>query len=268
LFDALDVERDNFDPHRYFCILLVDGLSGKEEVLTALVSDALDGVPLVGGSAGDDLAFRQTHVFHGGSALSNAAVLVLGYSERAFSLLKHQHFSPTPAQLVVTRADTAARKVYEFNGYPAVEAYARALGLAPTELSNDVIMRNPVTFSYGGELYVRSVQRVEPDGALLFYCGVEEGMVLEIAAKQNMRGALAGSFDEFVKRSGRAEFMLTFNCILRALESRGSDPEGELSSLFRNVSVSSLGFDTYGEQLNGLHINQTLVALAFQHADG
>lgn len=266
LFDALQVDRENFDPHQYFCILLVDGLSGKEEILTALVSDALEGIPLIGASAGDDLAFRQTHVFHGGSALSNAAVLVLGHSQRAFSLLKHQHYSPTPAKLVVTRADVARRTVYEFDGYPAVEAYARALGLEPSAVSNDVIIRNPVTFSYAGEVYIRSVQRVDPDGALVFYCSVEEGMVLEIASKQNMRDALARSLDEFVHRSGRAEFMLTFNCILRALESRGSGPDGELSSLFRDASASSLGFDTYGEQLNGLHINQTLVALAFQHA--
>ena len=55
LFSSLKLVREDVDPQKQFCLVFVDGLSCKEEVVSSLMADALEGLPLLGGSAGDDL---------------------------------------------------------------------------------------------------------------------------------------------------------------------------------------------------------------------
>lgn len=64
---------------------------------------------------------------------------------------------------------------------------------------------------------------------------------------------------------GRIALILGFDCILRriALEQAGL---GEtVARIYRDHRVA--GFNTYGEQHGGLHVNQTFVGLAFLEPD-
>jgi hypothetical protein len=117
---------------------------------------------------------------------------------------------------------------------------------------------SPLTFECNGELYVRSVQRVDPDGSIAFYCAVDEGMVLGVGGHEEIDTALAAHAGATRKP---ATFMIAFNCILRALEADKSDKHAALGRELRRFSDHVIGFDTYGEQLNGLHINQTVVGI-------
>ncbi|CAN5890392.1 FIST N-terminal domain-containing protein [soil metagenome] len=264
LFRGLDVNTEDFEPAEHFCMLFIDGLRGCEEVFSALIAEALEGVKLVGGSAGDDLAFRETRIIAGGEALTDAAVLVMGHGAGKFEIFKHQHFTTTPRRLVVTKVSRGGRRVCELDGRRALDAYASALGIATEQVTDDVTFMNPVTFSCQGEIYVRSIQRLDPDGTIDFYCGVEEGMVLEIGGHHSITEALQADVTKITARSGPLDFMLGYNCILRALEADKEGLVGELGQLWRAASKTSIGFDTYGEQLDGLHINQTLVAIGFR----
>src|SRR3569832_463791 len=134
LFERLAIDSTSFDARRYFCLQFVDGLSGAEERVTPLVADALDGITKIGGTAGDDLAFRRTEVIHGGQARSGAAVLARCECGLDFQLMKHQHFVTTARTLAITKADVAHRRVYELDGAPAARDYARALGVARDQL--------------------------------------------------------------------------------------------------------------------------------------
>jgi hypothetical protein len=262
LFSALGLPREDADPRRHFCLTFLDGLSCKEEHTVALMADALEGLPLLGGSSGDDLAFRRTHIFHGGEALTGAGVFVMAESKTPFEIVKHQHYTTTPRSLVITRADVPRRRVYEMDGYPALEAYARALGLLPAQVTDEVTFMNPLTFVCNGEIYVRSIQRVEPDGSIIFYCGIEEGMVLSLGGHEDMRSAL----ERDLLREEPADLLIACNCILRALEATKRQHHPELGATLARSARRVVGFDTYGEQLNGLHINQTLVGIALRGA--
>jgi hypothetical protein len=264
LLEALRVAREDLDPQKHFCLTFIDGLSCKEEVVSSLMADALEGVPLLGGSAGDDLKFQRTHVFHGGKAWEGAAVFALAESQVPFEIVKHQHYTTTPRSLVITRADSAKRRVYEMDGLPAIEAYAGALGLPIAEVTGDVTFMNPLTFVYGGEIYVRSILRVEDDGSIVFYCGIEEGMVLSIGGHEEMRRALGRDVTALRQKIADADLFVACNCILRALEATKLQQHEALGGLLKSFGGSVIGFDTYGEQLNGLHINQTLVGVAIR----
>ena len=60
-----------------FGFLLVDGLSMKEETLISALYMSLGDVPIVGGSAGDSLKFKQTFVYFDGQLFQDAAVFSL-----------------------------------------------------------------------------------------------------------------------------------------------------------------------------------------------
>ena len=51
----------------HVAIVLVDGLSHREELLTMTIQEALGDIALIGGSSSDNLAFRDTAIFDGGS---------------------------------------------------------------------------------------------------------------------------------------------------------------------------------------------------------
>ncbi len=263
MFHTLDLDPELLDPATAFCMVFFDGLSMREETVVSKMADALEGVALVGGSAGDDLKFVSTQVVFNGIARSDAAVMVLGHTDRRFEIIKHQHFTADRTGLVVTKADPDARRVYELNGRPAHVAYSEALGRSAEEVDADFCFLHPLTFGVEGELYVRSIRQIEPDGSLVFYCAVEEGMVLDIGGHEDMENALRRDLETLHKSLGDAEVFIYWNCILRGLEARGEDLCPALSKHLRALSDHSIGFDTYGEQLNGLHINQTLVGLAF-----
>lgn len=268
LFAGLGTDTEDFDPDAHFCLLFVDGLSMKEEVVSALLADAIEGVTLAGGSAGDDLAFAKTFVIHEGGAETDAAVVVMGKAEgSSFKIIKHQHYVTTPRSLVITRADVSARRVYEMDGYPAAEAYAAAIGVPLEEMTTEQMFLNPMTFQCNGELYVRSIQTLNDDRSLTFYCGIEEGMVLDIGGHDDMESSLQEDLGALKEEVGKVDFLLSFNCILRSLEAQEGDTNARLGSVYDGLGASMIGFDTYGEQLNGLHINQTLVALAICAAD-
>lgn len=257
LFDGLRMDRARFRAQEYFALLLIDGLSMREEFICAQVAEALDGISLLGGSAGDDLRFESTCVLAGGRVYTDAAVVLLARAGEGVQVLKHQHFKVTPASLVITGADVAKRRVYEMDGYPAAQAYASVLGVRRDELTDEMSFMHPLIFQCQGQLYVRSVMKINEDDSIDFYCGIEEGMVLDVASHEDMVEVF-----EAALRGVKAQAIIGFNCILRALESKQRQEHDQIGQVLKRCAPHSIAFDTYGEQLNGLHINQTFVALA------
>jgi len=56
-----DKPMSKMDPKQYVGIILIDGLSGKEELIMDRIGDFTN-VNFIGGSAGDDLKFKETYV--------------------------------------------------------------------------------------------------------------------------------------------------------------------------------------------------------------
>lgn len=241
----------------YVGLVFVDGLSGAEERLMEAVGNRTN-VVFVGGSAGDDLAFTRTHVFADGQAVSDAAVLALLKPAVPFKIVKTQSFVATDQVLVATETDEAAREVISFNGKPAVEAYAQAIG-RPVDQAADGFMNHPVGLMIDGEPYVRSPQQVLENGTIRFYCNIVNGMGLSVLEGTDIiadtKSALAEAADEL----GGISALINFNCILRTLELEAEGRTGEYGALFSDVPT--VGFSTYGEQYFG-HINQTATMLA------
>ena len=241
-----------------FGLLLIDGLSLAEERVAASLFHVLGDVPLIGGSAGDDLAFRETFVFVDGEFRRDAAVLLLFETMIPFRAFKFQHFAPTGVRLVVTGADPDRRVVTEINGEPAAEVYARLIGRSIGELTAEVFAQHPVMLKLGRDYYVRSIQKVNVDDSLTFFCAIEAGIVLHMGRGVDVIQIAEAALSP---EGARPDLVLGCDRILRRLELEQRGLDGPVGDLF--VKNRVFGFSTYGEQYAGVHVNQTFTGVSF-----
>lgn len=246
--------------NRFFGLLLVDGLSACEEYLAAALYQMTGNIPLVGGSAGDNLKFQRTHVYHDGRFIHDAAVLALFECANPFHTFKLQHFVSSDVELVVTDADPDKRLIREMNGEPAALAYAEAIGMQVEDLNPTVFSTYPLLLSIAGEPYVRSIQQANDDLSLTCYCAVDEAMVVSVGKAVDVMETLEHGFGEVRKTVPDPALVIGCDCILRRVEFEQTDMDARVGAFMAGQRV--FGFSTYGEQFNGLHVNQTFTGVA------
>lgn len=260
VLQQLEALAPSASPSNTFAFLLIDGLSIREEPVVRTLQAVLGRIPLIGGSAGDDMKFSRTWVFHGGAFHTDAAVLLLVNTDLPFRTFKTQHFVSENERLVVTETDAPHRIVKEINGLPAAEEYARVVGTTIDKLSPDHFAAFPVVVVIDGTDYVRSIQKFNPDGSLTFYCAIEEGLVLRVARGQDMLSNLEATFAGLRAEIGEPAIVFGCDCILRNLEMTQGGLREKIGNILESNKV--VGFSTYGEQYGGVHVNQTFTGIA------
>ncbi len=249
-----------FNTSRCFALLLIDGLCGHEEHVARAIHDGLGGIPMVGGSAGDGMNFQQTTVLYDGHFRNDAAVLLVAATPHPFTSFKTQHFVSGEQRMVVSGAIPERRIVTEINGFPAAEEYARTIGMNLDQLDPLVFSAHPMVVKIGGADFVRSIQKVNPDGSLTFFCAIDEGIVFNVAKGVDLVDNLNALFDDIEQRIGPPRLVIGCDCILRRLELRQNGAIDKVSAILREHNV--VGFSTYGEQFRGMHVNQTFTGIA------
>ena len=245
---------------RRFAVSLIDGLANVEETVVSTIAWALDGIPLVGGSAGDDLHFRQTALLHDGVVVRNGAVVLLVETDYPTQLFKSDNFDPTTKRFVVTRSDAETRTVHEFNAEPAATEYALSVGLDPRELTPMSFAAHPLVVKIGGEYFCRSIRRLNEDGSLSFFCAIDEGVVLTLAEPRDLVQATRDELARVERGFECLDLVIGFDCVLRRLEAESRQVRHQVSDLYRRYNV--VGFETYGEQYRSMHLNQTFTGIA------
>ncbi|MGB3314398.1 MAG: FIST N-terminal domain-containing protein [Albidovulum sp.] len=259
--EALRAHLPTTPGRRRLALVFADGLSKQEDVLVAALEAGLQDIPVFGGSAGDGLKFTETFVLHGGELHGNAAVLVLIETDLAFRGIGFDHFQPTPNRMVVTRAVPEERLVLEINGAPAAQEYARLVGVPTDALSPLVFAENPVLVRNGSAYHVRAIQGIAEGGGLTFLSAIDDGLLLTLGRGKEIVRTLDAGLSVCDETGARPELILGFDCCLRKLEIEHKGLGGAASERFKSHKV--VGFNTYGEQHLGVHVNQTFVGIAF-----
>lgn len=253
----LDPSADN---HSLFAMNLIDGLSYSEERVTVAIDRGLDGIPLIGGSSGDDMQFTATWQISNQRAMQNAAVLTLIQCRLPCRIFTNNNFVPTEHKLVVTEADPDLRRVSEFNAEPAAIAYANAIGMSIDELDAGSFASYSVIVRFGGRYYCRSIQRLNEDKSLTFFCAIDNGLVLTVARSEGMVASSRRAIEVIEEEIGPIDLIFGFDCISRKLDARNRQTTHRITSLYREKNF--VGFNAYGEQHNSLHDNQTITGVA------
>jgi len=259
------LETDSRCGGKVFALCLIDGLSYAEEAVTSAIHWQLDDIPLIGGSAGDDLKFESTTLVNNGEVASDAAIIILFSTDVPFHVFKTDNFVATDNKLVVTASDPDHRVVYEFNARNAAEEYASAVGLLPKDLNTFSFASYPTIVRVGGEHFCRSIQKTNEDGSMSYFCAIDDGIVLSIARAVDMVEATDHALQEVDDQLGGIDVVLGFDCVLRRLDAVNRQAVRGLSELYKKNHV--IGFGTYGEQYQSMHLNQTFTGIAFGKAD-
>jgi hypothetical protein len=249
-----------FDKEKMFGFLMIDGLSIMEEQIISFLYNQLDGISIIGGSAGDDLKFKETKVYWDGRFVSNAAVFTLFETTLPFYVFKTQHFKPTEKKLVITGADPFRRIVTEINAEPAAQEFARILGLPITDLNPMVFSKYPLMLKIGDHWYVRSIQKVNEDESLSFFCAIDVGLVLTVAQGDDIVSDLKNELESISHEIPKLKLIIGCDCILRKLEILEKGLLNDMGNLLNKLNF--VGFSTYGEQYDSVHVNQTLTGIA------
>lgn len=253
--------------HR-FALLFVDAETRCEERLAAVLGMELNGIPLIGGSAGD-LYFNPHQqgraaapLLYGGTAHRGAAILCLVACADPVVAYCHNHYLRSAVKLVITDADPARRLVREMDGRPALEVYAQACGFRRPPRDGRDFAPYPLMIRIGGQDYPRGVQRLYTDanGSLEFACALERGLVVALGRPGNMVKSLDRLFAAICEQVGAPELVIGVDCAARTadMERKGLTPA--IEALLRAHSV--VGMSSLGEQFNTIHANNSFTCLA------
>ncbi|WP_460049865.1 nitric oxide-sensing protein NosP [Sessilibacter sp. MAH2] len=243
-----------------FGLTLQDGMSIREELVLKAYRAALNNIPLVGGSAGDNLHFHHTKVFYDGRFHSDAAILVLVNTAHPFRVFQSHHLVATREKLVVTRAAPSLRRVYELNAEPAALEYCRINNLELQDLGPETFALYPLGVQLSDSIYVRSIQQVHDDLSLTFFCAIDVGIVLTKMTTSGVLDHTKSLFSEITSAIGVPQLLFACDCIHRRIEIDKFELVQDMSDLYQRHNV--IGFNTYGEQLDGMHLNHTFTGVA------
>lgn len=263
-------------------IMLHDGLAGRgEEAVLSTMTILGPGVSFAGGSAGDDLAFKETFVFCNDEITTNSVALCVIDSKTPMGIaVKHGH-SPVSRMLTVTKAKDNV--LFEVNDEPAWEVWKREIAGEAKSIGIDVqalkeaseigqfLIRYEMGLATATEYKVRVPLSKNDDGSLNFGCTIPEGVKFRImkspkedqiaSAEQAARNAI----DQMkgVKLAGA----FIFDCVCRGIILGDEFSKGVHAMQKVIGPVPLIGFETYGEicrqsgQFSGFHNTTSVVML-------
>jgi hypothetical protein len=261
-------------PYRVL-LLLTDGLCGdQQEIVRGAYGIVGAGVPLVGGSAGDDLKMTRTLQLYDDQVLTDAVVAAGIASDAPLGIGVRHGWRRVGEPMLVTRS--GGNRVYTLDDRPALDVHLKHLGVSepPTE---DSFPHLALTHPFGlsrpsGEEQVRFIGGADfADRSLSCIAEVPQGglvWIMEGDADSVLAATDAACHDSLAALDDRPPLgMLAFDCIARrgVLGDRGIHTEIQrLAAIAGGVPVA--GFYTYGEiartrGMRGFH-NQTLVVLS------
>lgn len=241
-----------------------NGLTGKGEQITLVTNQILGDIPLVGGSAGDDLGMEETTVFtEDGIARDGVAIALFG-GDQPFALAVEHGHEPISEIYEVTRAD--GNIIYELDGEPAFDVWQRdAAALAEEAYDIDVSSLTPdnqeffellTRFELGipitdGTYKIRWPGMTDrTTGPLAVATDVPEGTEIRImhspidAQIDSARRAAVTARERF-EGEGLAGALI-FDCGCRGII-LGSEFPRAVEAMADELSVPFVGFETYGE---------------------
>ncbi len=224
---------------------------------------------LVGGAAGDDLNFKDTHEYYNGEVHSGICVGV-GLSGRFTKAINAKHgWEKVGADKTVTKVDGTT--VYEINGKPAFDTYKEYLGEEAEKMREGVLTQIGLTYPLGMTIpgvegvMIRTPLVVNNDDSIAFGAEVMNGASVSImmgthskaieAAQQVAQNVMA----EFVGDKPKAVFIS--DCIARK-KLLGPDANTEIDKVMDIIGrdVPTVGFYSYGQHAPIYGITATIDA--------
>jgi len=230
-------------------IVMPDGFQANlPKMLRGLYSQLGPDFQYIGGGAGDNLKFFQTHQFTEQGVSRDALAVTLVHGLEVGVGIGHG-WTPMGDPLAISRSE--GKRVYEINGAPAFQEYARRLGLDQRDRFAYAAMEHPLGFpNISGQFVIRDPLRVNDDDSIDFITEIPSqavGYVME-CSMEGLIDTARKAARAAILPGGKPTFMLLFDCISRAML-MGDRFDEEIRALCETVGpdLPILGALTFGE---------------------
>ncbi|WP_294949092.1 FIST N-terminal domain-containing protein [Sulfurivirga sp.] len=244
-------------------IVLADGIHTNGDALARGIESVAPAVPLAGGLAGDNMAFRRTLVFDRTRFIETGAVAAALYGP--LEVHQHANFNWHPIGPLFRITRSQGNRLQEINHIPAIRFYQNVFGvqLIPDKLEQ-LTMAFPIILQLEDDIQLARVCVAHTEeGDMIMAGNVPEGATFQFGIG-SPESIVRESCEESLQLAEKEiEAILTYSCIGRHMLLK-EKIEHELTPL--QDIAETCGFFTYGElgRINGHNalMNNTTTLLA------
>lgn len=248
------------------CIEFCSAFSNSEEIVLDTFEEGFKGtdIQVAGSSSGAAENVYQTRVALNGNVYNNTCVFILLHNRNGRIFINKENlFKPTKKYLTATQVDCENRIVYEYDDEPAADMIASALEI-PLEQFEKEIMLHPVGRTSGNEVHITSNGRVQPDGSIVCYSRIynhTKVALLEFADFDNAMLELSGAI---IAKSREPSFAIAIECISNSIILENKKLFNKFTKTLNENFDTFIGVSGYGEQIAGVHLNQSTIVVVFE----
>lgn len=248
-----------------FALTFVNGLCNAEEATLSLLNSIIDDreFNIIGGSAGDDLKFTQTYVSLNGEVVSHGAVVLFVKTSKKFVIKKENIFKPSGKHASITGVNVENRTINSINKQNPKSCYAKILGITESAVA-DSSLSHPIGRVFGDDVFISSIANINSNGTISMYARILPGMEVEILNPLDIIETTKETGQKVREEIHHPGFVLFINCILRTIMFEKQHKSSDVIRAWNENYSTYCGFSSYGEQINRLNSNQTLLVLAIE----
>lgn len=247
------------------CLEFMTAFGKGEELVLDTFEEVLDGsgIMLAGGSAGAETDSKETFVALNGEIYKNTCAFVFIHNLKGkICFYRENIYKPTSHRFTVTYADCEERTVMEYDGEPAALVLSRILNVPMSELKNE-LASHPMGRIVDGSINITEADDVFPDGSISYFSTIYNHTKLLLLETDNIRRVWDETVQCVQNNIEKPSFTIAINCLSRSKLFESKSIFGEFVNVLRNHG-KFIGLSGYGEQLNYIHLNQTMILLVFE----
>ena len=248
------------------CLEFTTAFYGAEELVLDTFASALEGhdIPVAGSSCGNEDWGNITCVSYNGRVYHNACVFLFVHNRQGrIAILKQELYEPTRKYFTADSVDVKKRVVYELNGQPAAEVLAKELHYELFELP-DHFAEYALGRAVGEDIYSTDFVKITREKGLEMFASVFGGTRMCILNRGKYNSCLSNVVAQIRKSIPEPRFVLYINCMSLTKFYRQINWLDVFNMGLGSASEVYAGISGYGEQLGRIHVNKTLVAVAFE----
>ena len=247
------------------CLEFMTAFGKGEELVLDTFEEALagTGITVAGGSAGVATDRKETFVALNGAIYKNTCAFVLIHNLKGkIGLYRENIFKPTSYRFTATYADCEDRVVMEYNEEPAAEILARALNVPVDRLPKE-LESHPMGRIVDGTINITEADEVYADGSISYFATIYNHTKMLLLETDNIKRVWKETVERVKNDFKEPAFTISINCLSRSRLFENENCFGEFVNVLRNYGTF-IGVSGYGEQLNFVHLNQTMILLVFE----
>ena len=150
----------------------------------------------------------------------------------------------------------------EYDGEPAAKILSRVLNVTEKGLKA-ALVSHPMGRIVDGSINITEADEVFEDGSISYFATIYNHTKMLLLETDNIRRVWSETVQQVRNEIAKPSFTISINCLSRSRLFEEKNSFGEFVNVLRNFG-KFIGLSGYGEQLNYIHLNQTMVLLVFE----